>query len=107
KDFRIRPPYPACTYPKPDHICREDPCVPKVVLQSSVFWPPCCCARPHADEDGNPLTSADPDWKPLFSAPPYLIPPIRTTRRTTRSSAPPRLKCWPTSLAIGSPSAPR
>jgi membrane-associated phospholipid phosphatase len=22
------------------------------------------------------LTNADPDWKPLFSAPPYLIPPI-------------------------------
>jgi membrane-associated phospholipid phosphatase len=39
------------------------------------FWRPSAAIQ-RADEDGNPLTSADPAWKPLFSAPPYLIPPI-------------------------------
>ena len=39
------------------------------------FWRPVAAIR-RADEDGNPLTDADPDWTPLFSAPPYLIPPI-------------------------------
>lgn len=39
------------------------------------FWRP-SAAILRADEDGNPFTDADPDWKPLFSAPPYLIPPI-------------------------------
>lgn len=29
-----------------------------------------------ADEDGNPLTIQDAAWTPLFSAPPYLTPPI-------------------------------
>jgi membrane-associated phospholipid phosphatase len=39
------------------------------------FWRPSSAIQ-RADEDGNPLTAADPDWKPLFSAAPYLIPPI-------------------------------
>jgi membrane-associated phospholipid phosphatase len=39
------------------------------------FWRPSAAIQ-RADEDGNPLTDADPDWRPLFSAPPYLIPPI-------------------------------
>ena len=39
------------------------------------FWRPSTAIQ-RADEDGNPLTVQDADWKPLFSAPPYLIPPI-------------------------------
>jgi membrane-associated phospholipid phosphatase len=39
------------------------------------FWRPSTSIR-RADEDENPLTEPDPDWRPLFSAPPYLIPPI-------------------------------
>jgi membrane-associated phospholipid phosphatase len=39
------------------------------------FWRPVTAIR-RADEDGNPLTTPDPSWEPLFSAPPYLTPPI-------------------------------
>jgi membrane-associated phospholipid phosphatase len=39
------------------------------------FWRPSAAIQ-RADEDGNPLTNADPEWKPLFSAAPYLVPPI-------------------------------
>jgi hypothetical protein len=39
------------------------------------FWRPSTAIQ-RADEDRNPFTDADPDWIPLFSAPPYLIPPI-------------------------------
>jgi membrane-associated phospholipid phosphatase len=39
------------------------------------FWRPSAAIQ-RADEDGNPLTGQDADWKPLFSAPPYLVPPI-------------------------------
>jgi len=39
------------------------------------FWRPSSAIQ-RADEDGNPLTDQDADWKPLFSAPPYLVPPI-------------------------------
>jgi len=39
------------------------------------FWRPSAAIQ-RADEDGNPFTDQDPDWKPLFSAAPYLIPPI-------------------------------
>jgi len=39
------------------------------------FWRPSSAIQ-RADEDGNPLTEQDADWKPLFSAPPYLVPPI-------------------------------
>jgi hypothetical protein len=34
------------------------------------FWRPINAIR-HADEDGNPATSADPDWTPLVTTPPY------------------------------------
>jgi hypothetical protein len=39
------------------------------------FWRPSTAIQ-RAAEDGNPLTQQDVDWRPLFSAPPYLIPPI-------------------------------
>ena len=39
------------------------------------FWRPSTAIQ-RADEDGNPLTQQDVDWRPLFSAPPYLVPPI-------------------------------
>jgi len=39
------------------------------------FWRPSSAIR-RGDEDGNPFTAQDPDWRPLFSAPPYLVPPI-------------------------------
>jgi hypothetical protein len=39
------------------------------------FWRPSSAIR-RGSEDGNRLTEQDADWTPLFSAPPYLIPPI-------------------------------
>jgi hypothetical protein len=40
------------------------------------FWRPSAAIQ-RADEDGNPLTERDADWRPLFSGPPpYVIPPI-------------------------------
>ena len=39
------------------------------------FWRP-SAAIARADEDGNPRTQQDTAWRPLFSAAPYLIPPI-------------------------------
>lgn len=39
------------------------------------FWRPSSAIH-RADEDGNPFTEKDTEWKPLFSAPPYLVPPI-------------------------------
>jgi len=39
------------------------------------FWRPSTAIQ-RAGEDENPLTEPDPNWQPLFSAPPYLIPPI-------------------------------
>ena len=39
------------------------------------FWRPYTAIR-RADEDGNRHTDADPSWQPLFSAPPFVIPPI-------------------------------
>ena len=39
------------------------------------FWRP-SAAIARADEDGNRLTQQNSAWRPLFSAAPYLIPPI-------------------------------
>jgi hypothetical protein len=39
------------------------------------FWRPYTAIR-RAGEDGNPLTEPDRAWQPLFSSPPFIIPPI-------------------------------
>jgi hypothetical protein len=39
------------------------------------FWRPYTAIR-RAAEDDNPSTEADEEWQPLFSTPPFLIPPI-------------------------------
>jgi hypothetical protein len=39
------------------------------------FWRPYTAIR-RAAEDDNPGTEADEEWQPLFSTPPFLIPPI-------------------------------
>ena len=38
-------------------------------------WRPSTAIQ-RADEDGNPLTEQDADWRPLFSTPPLVSPPI-------------------------------
>ena len=38
------------------------------------FWRPSTAIQ--ADDDGNPLTEQDADWRPLFSTPPLVSPPI-------------------------------
>jgi hypothetical protein len=39
------------------------------------FWRPSTAIQ-RADDDGNPLTEQDADWRPLFSTPPLVSPPI-------------------------------